>query len=86
MTAIDRCDHCGVPGADLITDARVPVCPPCVASLGRVVGDPLSVPAAVRERLLARSLDVVGLVRGQWAWTASWPGTGDDQRMRGGSA
>lgn len=62
------------------------VCRRCIAAMTRIAADPYSVPASVRERLLARSLDVVDLVAGAWRWTTQWPGVGDARLMRGGAA
>lgn len=63
-------------------DGPRPVCPRCIAAMGRVVVEPFSVPESVRERLLSRSLDVVALVDGAWRWTASWPPVGDHGLIR----
>jgi hypothetical protein len=62
------------------------VCRRCLASMARIADDPYSVPVTVRERLLARSLDVVDIVGGTWRWTSQWPSTGDARLMRGGAA
>lgn len=74
MVAI--CSHCWTPAADLITDTHRPVCPRCVASLGRIAADPASAHPQVVRRLEARSLDVLHLAAGRWVWTSHWPGTG----------
>ena len=68
------CAHCGSPSAIRGEGEVRLTCRPCVASLGRVVAEPYSVSAVFRERLLARSLDVVDLVGPAWRWTGAWPG------------
>lgn len=89
------CRHCGAP--DVLGDTFRPVCARCVASLGRVAGDPASAHPEVIARLLDVSLDVVHLdtrivfdrtapwatptVAPAWHWTSLWDS--DDRLISG---
>lgn len=80
------CHLCGAPDVIQADGELRHVCPRCIASMGRIVTDPFSVPPTVRDRLLARSLDVVDLAGDAWRWTSMWPGAGDGRLIRGGLA
>lgn len=91
------CRHCGAP--DVLGGTFRPVCARCVASLGRVAGDPASAHPEVIARLLDVSLDVVHLdtrividprdpwatptVTPTWHFTSLWPTTGDARLVDG---
>lgn len=77
------CAHCGSP--DVIRPVHMTACcRPCVASLARIAGDPLSAAMAVVARMEDASLDVLRLSDGAaWAWTATWPATGDLRTLEG---
>ena len=80
------CSHCGAPDPIRGDGGMALVCRRCLVALVRIVEEPYSVPETVRERLLDRALDVVGIRDGRWRWTALWPGVGDPRLIRGGVA
>jgi hypothetical protein len=80
------CAVCGAPDPIRGDGEKRLVCPRCVTALGRVAGDPFSVPVTVRAQLLEKHIGVVDLDAGRWTWTPSWPGTRDGRLVRGGVA
>lgn len=68
------CAHCLAPDPIRGDGEMSFVCPRCLLALGRIAAEPFTVPRTVRERLLARSEDVLDLVGGEWRWTEWWPG------------
>lgn len=85
-TVMAGCIHCRA-SVGLVVDGPQPlVCRRCVRALAIVAANPYAVDAAGRQVLLDRSLDVLDLRDGQWAWTASWPGVGDLRTLSGRQA
>jgi len=80
------CVRCGAPDPIRGDGEQTLVCARCVMAMGRIAAEPFTVPETVRDRLLARSLDVVHLAGEAWRWTSAWPDTGDDRLYHGGAA
>lgn len=72
---VPTCQHCGAPDVLRGDGGMALVCPRCLLALGRIAAEPYAYPVPVRERMQARSADVLDLMGGRWVWTgAGWPG------------